>query len=539
MLTLQKLVTHLSAYQPQSRIIINKELRSFKLFAKGFTDFTADTIYVGKVSDLPPTKTYTQQINFLLLKDSELPAAFYNNVLINYILIENQVNLISVINDLQDFFTIREYTAQAIKKMLAVVMQGAQVQELLEVAYQFLGNPLLLTDSTHYLLAHAGWDSELDEPEWQHYLEHGFMSDRLAIAIGNDAEFRRKATSDIVIPLVIKYEGILKHAQMVGRVTAEGTNIAYLGMLEVQRPFTETDYELVPLVCDFLSLIMQQSQDKLNVATTESETLVIKLLNGTYEPGTAGKAIQNIQLKLADELCLICVDIDKTVDSTDKTVLVKSLMQNFFIGSITVIYSGCVLIVNEYRHRGRLFFTKEKIAAFKQLLTTQNLRAGISRPFYHLTDVKQYFQQAQHIINTASPLAPNDRVYFYEDYLIQHLVTRMLENESIESICHPKFLQLIKRDIEKASSYALSLYLYLQNNGDIQATAQAMHLHYNTMKYRLQRISTLMEVDLNDFDILFKCKLFFVALEIYHKISFPDYFTQVRIPEETPYLDKV
>ncbi|HZK23990.1 MAG TPA: helix-turn-helix domain-containing protein [Oscillospiraceae bacterium] len=538
MLTLQKLVNNLSKYEPKSRIIIDLQVRSFKLFEEGFTHYATDTIYVGKVSDLPPTKIFTAQVNLLLLKDSELPFTFYENPLINYILIEDQHQIIKIINDLQDFFNTREFIAKAIKKLLAIVMKKADLQEMLETAHQLLGNPLTLTDSTHHLVAHAGWGSELDEPEWQHYLEHGFMSNRFAIAVGNDLEFRRKANSDIIIPLVIQYEDILKHPQMVGRVTAEGTNIAYLAMLEVNRPFTETDYELVPIVCDFISILMQQSQDKLNVATSETESMIINLLNGTYDPRTAHKKTHSHQLKLADELCIICISVDEVVDSTDKTVLVKSLMQNFFVGSITVIYNGSVVIINEYRHRDQLFFSKDKTSAFKQLLLAHNLRAGVSRPFYHLSDIKQHFQQAQNAINTASQLAPEECLYFYEEYFFHYLVTRLLENDSIASICHPKFLQLIKRDHEKASSYALSLYLYLQNNGDIKATAQAMHLHYNTMKYRLQRISDMMDVDLNNYDILLKCKLYFLALENYHKIAFTDYFNQVRIPEETPYLEK-
>lgn len=539
MLTLQKLVTALSKYEPKSRIIIDMQLRSFKLFEKNLQYYTTDSIYVGKVSDLPLAKVFTEQISLLLLKDDELPAAFYENPLINYILIESQDSMINLINDLQDFFTRREFIANAIKKLLALVMKSTDLQELLELGHQLLGNPLTMTDSTHHLVAHAGWGSELDEPEWQHYLEHGFMSNRFAIAVGNDLEFRRKAQSDIVTPLVIQYEGILKHSQMVGRVTAEGTNIAYLAILEAYRPFTETDYELVPIICDFISIMMQRSQDKLSVASSEIESIIVNLLNNSYDPQTMRPKINSHQLKLADELCLICVRVDEDLDSTDKVILIKGLLQDFFVGSITVIYSGCVVIINEYKHKDRLFFTRDKIRAFKQLLYAHNLRAGISRQFFHLSDVRHYYEQAQNAMKTASNLEPDEYLNFYEDYFFQYLVTRFLDNDSIHSICHPKFLKLIKRDREKASSYALSLYLYLQNNGDIQATAQAMHLHYNTMKYRLERISTMMEVDIKDYNILLKCKLSFLALENYHKVAFTDYFNQVRIPEDTPYLERI
>ncbi|MCR3922170.1 MAG: helix-turn-helix domain-containing protein, partial [Firmicutes bacterium] len=330
---------------------------------------------------------------------------------------------------------------------------------------------------------------------------------------------------------VIEYEGILNNAQMIGRITSKGTNIAYLAMLDAAKPFSETDYELVPIICDVLSIIMQ-SQEKLSVATSEIESLVIDILNNSHDQRYISEKINSSQLQPIDELCLVCIGADQALDSTQKMVFVKSLMQYFFVGSTSVVYSGNVLIMIEYK-RNHLLFTEGKIADFKQLLVSHNLHAGVSRPFYRLSDIKLHYKQALNAIITARMINHGELLYFYEDYFFHYLVKSFLESNSLHNICLPQLLELIKRDKEKSSSYSISLYRYLQNNGDIKATSRAMHLHYNTMKYRLQKISDVMEVDLKDYDLLLKCKLSFLALEIYHKVNFTDYFEQVRIPEET------
>jgi len=55
-------------------------------------------------------------------------------------------------------------------------------------------------------------------------------------------------------------------------------------------------------------------------------------------------------------------------------------------------------------------------------------------------------------------------------------------------------------------------------------------------KYRLQKIAESLDADITDYSMLQKCKITFLALELYHKISFAEYFDKVSIPEETPYL---
>jgi sugar diacid utilization regulator len=394
----------------------------------------------------------------------------------------------------------------------------------------------MLTDSTHHLVAHAGWDENLDEPQWQHYLKHGYIANEFALAVSNDLEFRRKMISDIVAPVVIHYREIFRHPQMVSRVYAKGINLAYLNVLAAYRPFRETDFELATIICDIILIMMQQAQDKLVVANTEIESLLIDILKNGPEQKDVDERLGSHKLSFSDEICLFCLDAGEIFDSTEKMFFVKSLMQNFFIGGISFIYNGRVLVIAEYKNNNKLILTADKISSLASLLQTHDLTCGVSRPFANLKDIKLHYEQALQALKTAQHLKHPGPIYFYEDYFLYYLVATMLQNDDLRNICHPGLLELIARDKEKNSSYATSLYLYLQHNGDVTATAQAMHVHYNTLKYRLQKIAESLEADITDYSTLLKCKITFLALELYHKISFTEYFDKVSIPEETPYL---
>lgn len=60
-------------------------------------------------------------------------------------------------------------------------------------------------------------------------------------------------------------------------------------------------------------------------------------------------------------------------------------------------------------------------------------------------------------------------------------------------------LETLKRyDVEKNSELYSTLYQYLLHGRSIIQSAQAMHVHKNSLMYRLQRIQSIIDVDLDD-----------------------------------------
>ena len=57
-----------------------------------------------------------------------------------------------------------------------------------------------------------------------------------------------------------------------------------------------------------------------------------------------------------------------------------------------------------------------------------------------------------------------------------------------------------------------TLRVYCSNNGDMQKTSNELHIHYNTLKYRLQKIRDLYCFDIFDTNFIIKLKLSLLAL---------------------------
>lgn len=65
-------------------------------------------------------------------------------------------------------------------------------------------------------------------------------------------------------------------------------------------------------------------------------------------------------------------------------------------------------------------------------------------------------------------------------------------------IRHPALDALVAYDAEHGSELARSLLMWLDAFGDVAAVAERLHVHPNTLRHRLRRISSLVDLDLED-----------------------------------------
>lgn len=88
----------------------------------------------------------------------------------------------------------------------------------------------------------------------------------------------------------------------------------------------------------------------------------------------------------------------------------------------------------------------------------------------------------------------------------------LLDKLTWQSVCHPAIMQLIQYDRENESNFLETLQVYLKNERNITKTAQELHIHRNTLIYRINRIedsilgTTLDNQELRDsLSFSFKC----------------------------------
>ena len=94
--------------------------------------------------------------------------------------------------------------------------------------------------------------------------------------------------------------------------------------------------------------------------------------------------------------------------------------------------------------------------------------------------------------------------------LIPFFIKMILPPRNVLIDCY--LAPLIKQEGSKGVNLIHTLKVYLENNGNIKKTAEQLFIHRSTLQYRLDRIASILEVDLSDAEEIFNLML---ALKLY------------------------
>jgi sugar diacid utilization regulator len=140
---------------------------------------------------------------------------------------------------------------------------------------------------------------------------------------------------------------------------------------------------------------------------------------------------------------------------------------------------------------------------------------GIGRIKQGLTFVHQSFVEATKCMNFLKNYLFDYRVLSYTDLGVQRFILQNSKEELMDFI-HEVLGPLIDYEQSRKGELLSTLIVYLEQNQNIKKTAVSLHIHTNTLSYRLKRIEEILLTDLNDSQPLFNIHL---AINIYQYIK--------------------
>lgn len=128
--------------------------------------------------------------------------------------------------------------------------------------------------------------------------------------------------------------------------------------------------------------------------------------------------------------------------------------------------------------------------------------AGISRPTRGLSTLRETYREAKDALSIANELGDHEKTTFYGDLKLYQLLLALKER----SLDHMKrfFAEtlgpLVEHDERKQGDLIRTLEGFFEANGNLAKAATELDVHRNTLVYRLEQISRLTSLDLDDAD---------------------------------------
>ena len=157
-----------------------------------------------------------------------------------------------------------------------------------------------------------------------------------------------------------------------------------------------------------------------------------------------------------------------------------------------------------------------------QAMPAATVSAAVGRVYPRPSELSQSFREAEQALSIASRLYGGDRTTDFEELGIHRLLFHLQGTAELESFHQETLAQLMEYDREHDGELVDTLRAFFANHGNLSRTADQLILHRNTISYRLERISQLTGLDLEDEGDRFRLHLAVKLVELVRPGRSPD-----------------
>ena len=456
----------LRKYHPESRITKGEQtLRSARILSAD-TRIERQNVYLARASE------------FISGEDNKVICVHEQDLLLL-----NTDDLDAVLNDIFDAFDFYNSWADGIT---GEIQSGCSVQKIIDLSHPVFGQPILVYNTSNEIigLSSAFPKGSLDD-EWDAVLEDHANSLGFLVGI-QELLLKQRTLYDAIkihvpgTPYPSVYKGLFHERIWLGRII----------FLESSHELSKGEWQLFDTFCELTERWAAESY-RSNLLKTETGIFLDIIEGRSVSPEELDHKLQMTGWKMEDLKKLIRIEIPQT--ESEITQVLYNRLERTFPASYVIHSQNELLILTDTE------LVPE--AALKQLLKPVLREAGLyavcSYPFTNIFLLAQYHEQC---VQTClhCPKVPGV-LYDCSDYAL--LSIRSLIRSMIPGVLqHPAVDALKQYDMENRSELYPTLFSYLRNNCNMAETARQLHLHRNSLLYRLNQIRELYDVPLEDPD---------------------------------------
>lgn len=363
------------------------------------------------------------------------------------------------------------------------------VQALITDASILMENPVLLTSGNHKMIAYSPSVDFLPS-NWRDPIHEDFLS--LSTFSGPAWRYKSIASSEQGRPILVEESETQSYPYLLKVITHKGQILGHLVVVGLFRPFDQYVLHITELLSRLLYHNLL-SQIKLSDSPMGLSSLLSDFMGN---PGMSQNTIRRLLAPYAwspGPFFYVMCALPATGNNTAQPPLCFPMQAK---DRFLVHRNFPVLIISREEPFQSFREDNPQLYAYIQ---ENHVFVGLSRCFDHLSGLSDAFEQARFALEYGRKLQPQTVIMFdYEEMWIYDLFRAyQLQPDRLRAFCMPAVADLIDYDDKHSGTLVPTLVTYLANNRHLVATAKALFLHRNTVKYRLERCHEILRLDLS------------------------------------------
>ncbi len=467
-------------------------VHSIRLMGTNPMDITPGSVYIGKGKEMARSLNRKHLTNIICMGNSPAVQSFIADTSANVLVVESDCDITSVYNTVQDTF---DFYNRCEKALTDAIIDGASLRKLIDLAYDFFGNPIFMTDSALMLLAHTcrGRENELDDG-WRETISQGYTN----IDIINDL---RRANllpylDTVERAIFFRYEKSPLNTIMFN-IFLNGTRVATINVVDLTNSLTEGHLFLAEHLGSMITSFMNRYMDHRHIRATPLEKLVLDQLGGiTHSEQVIRHHLSLIGWNITDSYYLLKINPNEKDVKGGTIEYSAALVRKLFAGSFVLYYQNdLIVIINASRYRGSI---DESFTTLEQFLRRRDFRGGISPRFDDFSTISDQYGLATAALQSGIATNGDQSLYFFGNYVLSHMIDTCSQTMNLKTLCHPDALKLHAYDRNHGTHFLQSLHAYLVNERSLVCAAAILGVHRNTLVYRLSKIGDMTNTDFDE-----------------------------------------
>jgi sugar diacid utilization regulator len=259
-------------------------------------------------------------------------------------------------------------------------------------------------------------------------------------------------------------------------------------------PFTEGQKETFSVIAQVLKLYFQNHSIYMRIAENKANWLDSLLDGVDVSVDILSNYLARFQWKLDDYFCIVTFAASTSLKIPIVSILDIRQINDLFPNALVSVYEEYVVMIIRCPDRKQPHGKKKQ--QLEQFLKKDILLCcGVSMVFNNFLHLRYYYTQSTFAAaQCKSSLSP--AICFYEDYQADHVLQTLSLGTDLRCFCHPGILSLWESGNELQRDLVHCLYHYFLNGKNISAAAEAIHIHRNTLIYRLNKAEEILNVDI-------------------------------------------
>lgn len=376
--------------------------------------------------------------------------------------------------------------------LLSGLFSNCGINEIIDTAFVHLNNPIMVMFSKNHKNLYYSCGEDL---QYEFNVPESIIRQRES-AIGY-TQMRKSVQLELqrCQPILIEdgdyFKGKRRALSAITQGTSSREQLGVMALFEVNQPITERDLALVSIISQMLSEKCASPAFRENLIHSSYEQRLQALIVGKWMEADMEWITELFGEKPYD-FSLAMVDV-RTMNAY-RTEALQYVFSRTIRADITLTRGSYFIAITNLSGRDAAHYVHQ----LRELAKNDHIVIGCSDRFNDILKLKKHYGQSKMLIHYAQHFGLANQLCEFSHLKANVLIHEIADKIDLDYFVSDDLERLLEIDEEKNCEYYRTLTAWMHSGLNRETVREQLHIHRNTLAYRLERIEEILGVKLNE-----------------------------------------